>query len=50
MWCVLGMYGIHGQLLKAVQSLSEKSEACVRVCGEESEWFEVGVVLRQGCV
>ena len=28
----------------------EKSEACVRVCREEGEWFEVGVGLRQGCV
>ena len=50
MWRVLGMYGINGQLLKAVQSLYEKSEACVRVCREEGEWFEVGVGLRQGCV
>ena len=51
-WCVLGMYGINGQLLKAVvlQSLYEKSEACVRVCREEGEWLEVGVGLRQGCV
>ena len=37
MWRVLGMYGINGQLLKVVQSLYEKSEACVRVCREESE-------------
>ena len=50
MWRVLSMYGINGQLLKAVQSLYEKSEACVRVCREEGEWFEVGVGLRQGCV
>ena len=50
MWCILGMYGINGQLLKAVQSLYEKSEACVRVCREEGEWCEVGVGLRQGCV
>ena len=50
MWRVLGMYGINGQLLKAVQSLYEKSEACVRVCREEGEWFEVGAGLRQGCV
>ena len=50
MWRVLGMYGINGQLLKAVQSLYEKSGACVRVCREEGEWFEVGVGLRQGCV
>ena len=44
------MYEINGQLLKAVQSLYTGSEACVRVCREESEWFEVGVGLRQGCV
>ena len=50
MWCVLSMYGVNGQLLKAVQSLYERSEACVRVCREESEWFEVSVGLRQGCV
>ena len=49
-WCVLGMYGINGQLLKEVQSLYEKSEACVKVCREEGEWFEVGVGLRQRCV
>ena len=50
MWRVLGMYGINGQLLKVVQSLYEKSEACVRVCREEGEWHKVGVGLRQGCV
>ena len=44
------MYGINGQLLKAVQRLYGKSEACVRVCREEGEWFEVGVGLRQGRV
>ena len=50
MWRVLDLYGINGQLLKAVQSLYEKSKACVRVCREEGEWSEVGVGLRQGCV
>ena len=50
MWRVLSMYGINGQLLKAVQSLYTGSEACVRVCREEGEWFEVGVGLKQGCV
>ena len=39
MWRVLGVYGINGQFLKAVQSLYEKSESCVRVCREEGEWF-----------
>ena len=50
MWCVLSMYGINDQLLKVVQSLYEKSEACVRVCREKFNWLEVGVGLRQGCV
>ena len=50
MWGILSMYGISGQLMKAIQSLYERSEACVRVCREESEWFKVGVGLRQGCV
>ena len=50
MWHVLGMYGINGQCLKAVQRLYEKSEACVKVCREEGERFEVNVGLRQGCV
>ena len=52
MWRGLGLCGIDGQLLKVVQSLYGKSEACVRVCWEEGEWFEVGVLvgLRQECM
>ena len=44
------MYGINGQLLKVVQRMYEKSEACIRVRREEGECLEVGVGLRQGCV
>ena len=50
MWSVLSMYGINGDLLRAIQSLYAESEACVRVCREEGEWFGVKVGLRQGCV
>ena len=50
MWNVLRQYGIGGRLLKAVQSLYKDSKACVRVCEEMSEWFQVKVGLRQGCV
>ena len=50
MWRVLSMYGINGKLLAAVKSLYERSEARVRVCREEGEWFRVRVGLRQGCV
>ena len=50
MWSVLRMYGVEGKLLRAIQSLYAESEACVRVCREEGEWFSVKVGLRQGCV
>ena len=50
MWRVLRMYGINGNLLRAIQSLYAESEARVRVCREEGEWFGVKVGLRQGCV
>ena len=50
MWKVLGMYGVNGNLLSAIQSLYEESEARVRVCRKESDWFSVKVGLRQGCV
>ena len=39
-----------GKLLQAVKSFYVESEACVRVCRQESDWFGVKVGLRQGCV
>ena len=50
MWRVLEQYGVTGRLLEAVKSFYVDSEACVRVCRKESEWFSVKVGLRQGCV
>ena len=50
MWIVLSMYGVSGMLLDAIKSFYVESEACVRVCRKESEWFRVKVGLRQGCV
>jgi hypothetical protein len=44
LWEVLIIYGVSGKLVQAVKSFYEESEACVRVCREESEWFDV----RQG--
>ena len=37
-------------MLKAVQSFYVDSRACVRVGNDASEWFQVNVGLRQGCV
>ncbi|XP_069947548.1 RNA-directed DNA polymerase from mobile element jockey isoform X1 [Cherax quadricarinatus] len=50
MWQMLQMYGIGGRLLKAVKSFYEDSEAQVRVCRKEGDYFPVKVGLRQGCV
>lgn len=50
LWEVLKIYGIGGKLLNAIKSFYKCSESCVRVCREESKWFEVKVGLRQGCV
>ena len=41
-WC-------QGRLKEAVESLYLQSEACVRVQGKNSEWFEVAMGVRQGC-
>ena len=50
MWQMLRVSGVGGKLLKAVQSFSIDSRACVRVGNGLSEWFSVNVELRQGCV
>ena len=50
MWQMLRMYGVGGELLKAVQSFYIDSRASVGVGNYISEWFPVNVGLRQGCV
>ena len=50
LWKVLQEYDIDGQLLLAIKSLYRQPEFCVRVNGKQSEPFNVGVGLRQGCV
>ena len=50
LWKVLTEYGIHGRLLSAIQSLYNNCKSCVRINGSKSEYFQVQVGLRQGCV
>ena len=45
MWHMLGVCGVGGRLLKAVQSFYVDSRACVRVGNHVSEWFPVNVIL-----
>ena len=49
LWESLRRYGVSGGLLKMIKSMYQASEACVRVDGEVSEWFEVKQGVRQGC-
>ena len=50
MWQMLRVYGVEGNLLRAVQSVYIDRRACVRLGNDMSEWFPVNVGLRQGCV
>ncbi len=50
MWQVLQVYGVVGELLRAVESFYKDGEVCVRVGREEEEYFPVKIGLRHGCV
>ena len=47
---MLRVYGVGGNLLKAVHSFYVDSRACVLVENDVSELFSVNVGLRRGCV
>uniref|UniRef100_A0AAV2MQG6 ribonuclease H n=1 Tax=Knipowitschia caucasica TaxID=637954 RepID=A0AAV2MQG6_KNICA len=49
LWGVLREYGVRGPLLRAVRSLYDRSQSCVRIAGSKSDLFPVHVGLRQGC-
>ena len=50
MWAVLEDYGVKGSLLGTIKAFYKNSRACVRVCRKKTDFFGVGVGLRQGCV
>ena len=39
-----------GKLLKGIKSIYVDSLACVRVKGDESEWFRIDSGVRHGCI
>ncbi|KAK3517264.1 hypothetical protein QTP70_001756 [Hemibagrus guttatus] len=49
LWEVLWEYGVCGPLLRAVQSLYNRSRSLVRIASCKSDLFPVHVGLRQGC-
>ena len=39
---MLRIYGVNGELMRAVRSLYDNGKACVSVRGQKSDWFVVG--------
>ena len=50
MWQMLRVYGVGGKLMKPVQSFYAELTVFVRVGNYVSEWFQVNIGLRQGCM
>ncbi len=50
LWDVLKIYGVGGKLLRAIKLFNEEASTYFKISGETSEYFEIKVGLRQGCV
>ena len=49
-WRILGKYGIQAKLLRMIENLYSTVSACIRIEGEETEWFQIKTGFRQGCI
>src|SRR5678816_2138632 len=49
-WQVLVIYGVGGRLLNGIKSMYDDSEACVKINGVKSDWFNINSGVRHGCV
>ncbi len=50
LWKVLKIYGVGGQLMEGIKAFYREANACVKVAGELSGSFAIGVGVRQGCI
>ena len=50
LWQVLRMYDEGGKLLNSIKSMYVNSLACVRVKGDESEFFRIDSGVKQECI
>ena len=50
LWQVMHLYGVSGELLKAVRIFFVDSRACSRIGNKVSDWFSIKVDVYQGCV
>ena len=49
-WKLLGKYGIHAKIIRIMENLYSTVLACIRIDGEETEWFKIKTGFRQGCI
>lgn len=49
LWGLLQEYEVAGPLLRAIQSLHQRSNSLVHISANKSDMFSVRVVLHQGC-
>ena len=49
-WKILEKYGICAKIIRLIRNLYSTIFACIRLEGEETEWFEIETGLRQGCI
>ena len=50
LWQMLQKVGVSGKLWRVLVNMYEVVESCVLVGKDRSEWFELEVGLRQGCI
>jgi hypothetical protein len=50
LWHKLEGLGLNGMFVNAIKSLYDGVQAAVRVNGLMTDWFDVGVGLKQGCI
>ena len=50
LWAALWQKGVRGKMWRVIKNYYDQVESCVYVNGGQTEWFEVNVGVRQGCV
>ena len=50
LWMSLWKRGVRGRLWRVIKDYYNKVESCVRLDDGNTEWFDINVGVRQGCV
>ena len=50
LWKIMRAYGVPQKIVTIMKNTYAGSECCVRVDGQETNWFQVNTGVRQGCI